>query len=61
MKDDAKIIEEFEHWTQNDENDVCYIPLNLCKDVLKLIKRQQEDYESLYDELTERNCSCGDW
>ncbi len=47
MNDTNKTIDGFAYWTENEENGVCYVPLNLCKRVLKLLKSQQAEIERL--------------
>ena len=42
MKDERKIIDGLEHWIQNEENGVCFIPLNLCKKTIELLKEQPD-------------------
>lgn len=41
MENDRKIVEGFEHWTQSEEDDVCYIPSSLCCRVLDLLKNSK--------------------
>ena len=36
--DKTKTIDGFAYWIENEENGVCYIPLNLCKKIMKLLK-----------------------
>ena len=40
--DKTKTIDGFAYWIENDENGVCYIPLNLCEKIMKLLKEQQQ-------------------
>lgn len=40
--DKTKTIDGFAYWIENEENGVCYIPLNLCEKIMKLLKEQQE-------------------
>lgn len=47
MKDEKKIIDGLKHWIQNEENGVCFIPLNLCKKTIELLKEQQKEIEKL--------------
>ena len=39
--DKIKTIDGFAYWIENEENGVCYIPLNLCEKVMKLLKEQE--------------------
>ena len=41
MADSDKTIAGFAFWIENEENGVCYIPLNLCKKIMKLLKEQE--------------------
>ena len=41
MKNVRKTVEGFKHWTENEENGVCYIPADLCSDVLELLKNSK--------------------
>ena len=41
MYDREKTIDDFACWIDNEENGVCHIPLNLCKEVLELLKEQK--------------------
>ena len=36
------VTEGLEHWIQNEENGVCFIPLNLCNKILSILKEQQK-------------------
>ena len=42
MTDADKTIDGFAFWIENEENGVCYIPLNLCEKIMKLLKEQQQ-------------------
>lgn len=39
--DKTKTIDGFAYWIENEENGVCYIPLNLCEKIMKLLKEQK--------------------
>jgi len=41
MTDSDKTIDGFAYWIDNEENGVCYIPLNLCEKIMELLKEQQ--------------------
>ena len=41
--DKTKIIDGFAYWIENEENGVCYIPLNLCVKILELLKEQEKE------------------
>ena len=41
MNDSDRTIDGFAFWIENEENGVCYIPLNLCKKIMKLLKEQE--------------------
>lgn len=41
MADSDKTIDGFAFWIENEENGVCYIPLNLCKKIMKLLKERE--------------------
>lgn len=41
MTDREKTIDGFAYWIENEENEVCYIPLNLCKKIMELLKEQE--------------------
>lgn len=43
--DKTKTIDGFAYWIENEENGVCYIPLNLCEKIMKLLKEQEEIIE----------------
>lgn len=47
MTDADKTIDGFAFWIENEENGVCYVPLNLCEKVLKLLKEQQNEIHNL--------------
>ena len=38
MADSDKTIDGFAFWIDNEENGVCYVPLNLCKKIMELLK-----------------------
>lgn len=40
--DKTKTIDGFAYWIENEENGVCYIPLNLCEKIMKLLTEQEE-------------------
>ncbi len=42
MTDSDKTIDGFAYWIDNEENGVCYIPLNLCVKILELLKEQPQ-------------------
>lgn len=39
--DKTKTIDGFAYWIENEENGICYIPLNLCEKIMKLLKEQE--------------------
>ena len=41
MADLDKTIDGFAFWIKNEENGVCYVPLNLCEKIMKLLKEQE--------------------
>ena len=41
--DNTKIIDGFAYWIENEENGVCYIPLNLCEKIMELLKEQEKE------------------
>ena len=41
--DKTKIIDGFAYWIENEENGVCYIPLNLCEKIMELLKEQEKE------------------
>lgn len=41
MTDREKTIDGFAYWIENEENGVCYIPLNLCEKIMKLLKEDE--------------------
>ena len=41
MTDSDKTIDGFAYWIDNEENGVCYIPLNLCEKIMELLKEQE--------------------
>ncbi len=55
MVDLNKTIDGFAYWIENEENGVCYIPLNLCEKIMKLLKEQQK----LIDDITQRRANNG--
>lgn len=46
MNDREKIIDGFAYWIGNEENGVCYIPLDLCKKVMELLLKEQMPFEA---------------
>ena len=42
MTDSDKTIDGFAYWIDNEENGVCYIPLNLCEKIMELLKEQPQ-------------------
>lgn len=60
MKGERKIIDGLEHWIQNEENGVCFIPLNLCKKTIKLLKEHKTGTWRRYEGvLTCSECNTG--
>ena len=63
MTDSDKTIDGFAYWIENEENGVCYIPLNLCEKIMKLLKEQPEIVEckdcSYYDMVECKDCKYG--
>ena len=55
MTDSDKTIDGFAYWIENEENGVCYIPLNLCEKIMELLKEQQK----LIDDITQRRANNG--
>lgn len=51
MNDADKTIDGFAFWIENEENGVCYVPLNICKMILKLLKEQQAEIKRLTELL----------
>lgn len=51
--DKTKTIDGFAYWIENEENGVCYIPLNLCEKIMKLLKDQKAM-------IKPTKCPCGE-
>jgi hypothetical protein len=47
--DKTKTIDGFAYWIENEENGVCYIPLNLCEKIMKLLKEQKATQKNWYN------------
>ena len=53
MTDTDKTIDGFAYWIENEENGICYIPLNLCEKIMKLLKEQKAM-------IKPTKCPCGE-